>query len=59
MKNYKVKIIETYAYYLDIEANDEKEALKKVKTYYNNEEDGVTGISNTSSFEKVKYKVLK
>lgn len=54
---YKVKIIETYAYDLEIEANTPKEAKTKAKEYYDNpdNDDRCTGVADACSFEKVKF----
>lgn len=56
---HKIKITETYTYYIDVEASSEKEALEKAKKYYETTEDGVTGVADANSFEEVKFKITK
>ena len=56
---HKIKITETYVYYIDVEANSGKKALEKAKEYYKTTEDGVTGVADANSFEKVKFKIDK
>ncbi|MBN3351903.1 hypothetical protein CF086_16530 [Clostridium botulinum] len=56
---HKIKITETYIYYIDVEASNEKKALEKAKKYYETTEDGVTGIADANSFEEVKFKINK
>ncbi|BAO04834.1 uncharacterized protein CBO05P1_115 [Clostridium botulinum B str. Osaka05] len=54
---HKIKITETYVYYIDIEASSEKKALEKAREYYETTEDGITGVADANSFEKVKFKI--
>lgn len=59
MKTYNVKVSETYVYHLDIEANNEKEALQKVKTIYkNNEIEGVF-VADANTIENTKFKISR
>lgn len=56
---HKVKITETYVYYINIEASSKKEALEKAKDYYENEEDGCTGVASANSLEDIKFKIVE
>lgn len=39
--SYKIEVTETYKYLVDIQAENDKKALKKVKAEYKNGESGV------------------
>lgn len=56
--NYKIEVTETYKYLVDIQAENDKEALKKVKAEYKNGESGVF-VADATSIADTKYKVLK
>lgn len=55
---HKVKITETYIYYIDVDANSKREALVKAKDYYKNVNDGVTGVADANSLEDIKFKIM-
>lgn len=61
METYKIKVTETYVYNIEIEANDEKDALIKAKIAYKNNDSEFDGVfcADTTSFENVKFKILK
>ena len=56
MKTYNIKIIETYVHNIDIEANNEKEALQKAKDYYEVEGDFV---ADANTIVNIKFKIMK
>jgi hypothetical protein len=59
MKNYNIEVAETYIYHLDVEANNEKEALQKAKTIYkNNEIEGVF-VADANTIENTKFKISR
>jgi len=43
MGKYKVRIIEKYAYQIDVEAKNQKEAILKAKNIYENYEEPIDG----------------
>lgn len=57
MKRYGVTIVETYCYHISAEAENEKEAKKKVEEYYQNAEDGYTGVATALTHESVRFKI--
>lgn len=56
---HKIKITETYVYYIDVDADSKKEALKKAKDYYENEADGCTGVADANTLEDTKFKIVE
>jgi len=61
MGNYNIKVTEVYVYNIDIEANNEKDALQKAKTAYRNNEAEFNGVfvADNTAFEGTKFKVIK
>lgn len=58
MKKYKVKLIETYAFNFEVEANNRVEAEAKAKDYVNNyREDDFFACSATSYVQGV-FKII-
>lgn len=55
---HKVKITETYVYEIEIEGENEKDAIEKAKNYYNNANDGYTGVASALTKDKVKFKII-
>lgn len=58
MGRFKIKITETYVYEIDVEASTPTQAIRKAKGHYKEADDGYTGIANSNSFEKVRFKLL-
>jgi hypothetical protein len=59
MKTYNIKVTETYVYYINVEANSEKEALLKIKSdYENNEIEGVF-VADANTIENTKFKISR
>ncbi|GEM_PF-2744052 len=57
MKDFKVKITETYTYEIDVKADSQAKALKQAKEYYENANDGYVGVADGTTFEKVQFKI--
>ena len=56
MKDYRIKITETYAYEVEVKANSQKEAIQKAKEHYENAKDGYAGVADGTTFESVRFK---
>lgn len=56
--NHKIKITETYVYYVDIDANNKKEALVKAKEYYEKADDNYIGVADANTLENTKFKIV-
>lgn len=56
---YNVKITETYIYNIPVEANNEKEALSKIKEDYENPSEKYEYVADATTFEDAKFKVEK
>lgn len=61
MKTYKVKVTETYVFEVDIEADNMKVALDKVRDGYYNHSKEFDGVfcTDANSFENVKFSIVK
>lgn len=60
MNNYNIKVVETYIYDINIEADNEKDALKNAKLYYKNDEENEgLFIADATSFDNVKFRIVK
>lgn len=54
---YKVEVTDIYKYEIEVDADNKADALRKAKHYYENVEDGVTGVADALSHEETRFKV--
>ncbi|MDY3368472.1 hypothetical protein [Zhenhengia yiwuensis] len=55
---YKIEITDIYKYEIEIDADNKTEAIRKAEEYYENVEDGVTGVADANSHEETRFKVV-
>lgn len=58
MKKYKVKLIETYAFYFEVEANNRIEAKAKAKDYVNNYREDDFFACSAASYVQGVFKII-
>ncbi len=56
---YVYKIIETYEYEIEVDAKNEKEALKEVKHRYETADDGYIGVADAYTLKDTKFELNK
>ena len=56
MRKYKVRVSEKYCYYIDADAENKEEAIRKGEKIYNEADgsDGYIGLADAQSFEGYK-----
>lgn len=55
---HKIKITETYTYYIEVDAESKKEALIKAQEYYENADDNYIGVADANTLEKASFKII-